>query len=64
MRVLEFLDKNRGEGCTPYAMTLAAWRGRLNIVEWLHDNREEVENFGRSGTVGHVACQNNEVGLC
>lgn len=42
MELLKFLCFNRVEGGTVYAMILAAWHGHLDIVKWLHYNRDEV----------------------
>ena len=35
------LHENRSEGCTKYAMNLAAGNGHLHVVQWLHKNRTE-----------------------
>jgi hypothetical protein len=32
---------NRREGCTGWAMNLAAANGHLEVVKWLHANRRE-----------------------
>jgi len=41
LRVVQWLHKNRTEGCTYWAMDWAAGNGYLDVVQWLHENRTE-----------------------
>ncbi|KAK1935021.1 putative ankyrin repeat protein [Phytophthora citrophthora] len=41
LAVLQWLHANRNEGCTAFAMGIAAANGQLEMVEWLHQNRRE-----------------------
>ena len=38
LELVKFLHKNRKEGCTEYAMDLAAKYGHSEVVKWLRDN--------------------------
>lgn len=42
LELLKFLCLSRAEGGTAYAMILASWHGHLEVVKWLHENRDEV----------------------
>ncbi|KAF2077727.1 hypothetical protein CYY_000974 [Polysphondylium violaceum] len=39
--IIQFLHKNRSEGCTHDAMDQAASGNQLHVVEWLYENRKE-----------------------
>jgi hypothetical protein len=41
LKVIEWLHKNKKEGCTTDAMDGAAMNGHLEMVEWFHNNRNE-----------------------
>jgi ankyrin repeat protein len=41
LEIVEWLHKNRKEGCTTWAMDWAARNGHLEVVEFLHKNRNE-----------------------
>jgi hypothetical protein len=41
LQVIEFLHKNRIEGCTKDVMNMAAINGHLDVIQWLHENRSE-----------------------
>jgi hypothetical protein len=41
LEVVQWLNSNRTEGCTPKAMDWAARNGHLEVVQWLHFNRIE-----------------------
>jgi hypothetical protein len=41
LEVVEWLHKNRKEGCPTWAMEFAARYGHLKVVEFLHKNRKE-----------------------
>ena len=39
--IVKWLHQNRTEGCTSWAMDLAACNGHLDVVKFLHENRTE-----------------------
>jgi hypothetical protein len=39
--IIKWLDKHNKQGCTNWAMDLAAKHGHFEIVKWLHFNRNE-----------------------
>jgi hypothetical protein len=52
LEVIEFLHKNRTEGCTTFAMNAAAEYGHLEIVKYLHENICPATNCEGNGSGG------------
>ncbi|CAI5738929.1 unnamed protein product [Peronospora destructor] len=58
LKVVKWLHKNRGEGCSVHAMNSAAAGGHIDVVQWLHKNRTEgctTEAIDTAAAGGHLA---------